>query len=114
MQPVHGDDVVAAFMAALTAPEAPGEPIVLAGPAPISYRDFARACAAAVGRRAWIVPVPVRPVAALLDGLAACGCGCRSAATLRRTAEDKAFDVGPARRRLGIEFRPFTPTGRPA
>ena len=110
VQPVHVDDVVKAFVAALRAPAAPGEPIVLAGPEPIRYRDFAHACAASVGRRAWIVPVPVAPVAAVLDGLARVHLPTPvSGAALRRTAEDKSFDIRPAQARLGINFRPFAP-----
>jgi nucleoside-diphosphate-sugar epimerase len=110
VQPVHVDDVVAAFVAALSAPGAPGEPIILAGPEPISYRAFTRACAAAVGRRAWVLPVPVAPAAAVLDGFAALRLRLPfSGAALRRTAEDNRFDVTPLRARLGVEPRPFAP-----
>mgnify|MGYP001118998450 CR=1 FL=1 len=110
VQPVHVDDVVAAFVAALSAPAAPGEPIILAGPEPIPYRAFVRACAAAVGRRAVVVPVPAGPTAAVLDGLAALRLPLPlTGAALRRTAEDKCFDVEPMRRRLGVEPRPFAP-----
>lgn len=112
VQPVHVDDVVAAFVAALSAVEAPGEPIVVAGPEPISYRAFARACAAAADRRAWVVPVPVGPAAAVLDGLAALRLPLPfTGAALRRTAEDKSFDIAPMRRCLGVDPRPFQPRG---
>ena len=111
VQPVHVDDVVAAFVAALGAPAAPGEPIILAGPEPISYRAFTRACAAAVERRALVVPVPVGPTAAVLGVLAALRLPLPfDSAAMRRTAEDKRFDVAPLRARLGIEPRPFTPS----
>lgn len=110
VQPVHVDDVVAAFVAALIRPEAPGAPLVLAGPEAISYRAFVRSCAAAVNRRAWVVPVPVRPAAAVLDGLSRLGLPVPfSGAALRRTAEDKHFDIAPLRVRLGVEPRPFAP-----
>lgn len=110
VQPVHVDDVVAAFAAALIRPEAPGAPIVLAGPEPISYRAFVRACAAAVNRRAWVIPVPVGPVAALLDGCSRLRLPVPfTGAALRRTAEDKRFDIAPLRDRLGVEPRPFAP-----
>lgn len=110
VQPIHVDDVVAAFAAALTASGAPGEPVILAGPEPISYRAFVQACAVAVGRRAWVLSVPVAPAAAMLDGLRALRLPVPfSGAALRRTAEDKRFDVAALRSRLGVQPRPFAP-----
>ncbi|MDA0702482.1 MAG: NAD(P)H-binding protein [Proteobacteria bacterium] len=108
VQPVFVDDVVAAFVGALTRTEAPGEAIVLAGPEPISYARMIRACGAALGRRVRILPVPV----ALLGGVAR---GARriglpapfNEAELRRAAEDKAFDIAPMTARLGVEPRSF-------
>ena len=110
VQPVHVDDVVEAFAAALVHPAAPGEPIVLAGPEPISYRAFAQSCAAAAARKAWVLPVPVRAASAVLDLFATLRVPLPfSGAAVRRTAEDKRFDIGPMRARLGIDPRPFLP-----
>jgi uncharacterized protein YbjT (DUF2867 family) len=108
VQPVHVDDMVAALAAALSRPEAPGPPIVVAGPEPISYAAMARACAAALGRRAFILPLPL-PVLTAAAGLLA-RLGWRppfDAAELRRAAEDKRFDVADMERRLGVRPRGF-------
>jgi len=108
IQPVFVDDLVDAFVGALTRDEAPGPPIVVGGPAPIAYRDFVAACARAMGRRAVILPLPVGIVAAL--GACARPLGLRSApnrAELRRMTEDKAFDMTPLRERLGVVPRSF-------
>ncbi|MBT5413074.1 MAG: NAD(P)H-binding protein [Rhodospirillaceae bacterium] len=108
VQPVFVDDVVAAFVAALTRPEAPGEPIVLAGPEAISYARMIRACGAALDRRIHVLPAPV----GLLVGIARCARGLGlavpfDAAELRRAAEDKRFDIAPMATRLGIAPRAF-------
>ena len=108
VQPVHVDDMVAALAAALTRPEAPGPPIVVAGPEPISYAAMARACAAALGRRAFILPLPL-PILTAAAGLLA-RLGRRppfDAAELRRATEDKRFDVADMERRLGVRPRGF-------
>ncbi len=108
VQPVFVDDVVAAFAAAVTVEHVPAEPIILAGPAPIPYREMVRTCAAAVGRRVAVVPVPVGLGAGVLGGLAKVGLRLPvSAAALRRTAEDKAFDVSPMIDGLGVTPRDF-------
>ncbi len=103
VQPVLIDDVVAAVVAAIERPASDGPPIVLAGAAPLPYRDMIGHCAAALGRRVIVLPVPV----ALLSAIAAlaAGVGARlplNAAELRRAGEDKSFDVGPMTARLGV------------
>jgi len=106
IQPIFIDDLIEAFIGALTRDEAPGEPVVVGGPEPISYRSFVGACARALGRRAFVVPLPVGLVAPL--GSAARALGLRAAPTraeLRRMTEDKAFDVTPMRERLGVTPR---------
>lgn len=103
VQPIHVDDVAAAVAAAVERPEADGPPLVLAGPEPFAYRALVGACAAALGRRALVLPVPV---AALARVAAACErIGLRlplNAAELRRAGEDKRFEVAPMIARLGI------------
>jgi nucleoside-diphosphate-sugar epimerase len=103
VQPILIDDVVAAVVAAVERPASDGPPIVLAGAAPLAYRDMIRHCAAALGRRARVLPVPV----ALLSGVAALAgrVGARlplNAAELRRAGESKSFDVAPMIARLGV------------
>jgi nucleoside-diphosphate-sugar epimerase len=108
VQPVFVDDVVAAFAAALTRPDAPGESIVLAGPEPISYARMIRDCGAALGRRVHVMPVPVILLTTLARCAGALGLGVPfNAAELRRAAEDKAFDIAPMTARLGVRPRGF-------
>lgn len=108
VQPVLVDDVVAAFAAAVTRPEAPGEPIVVAGPEPMTYADMVRACARALGRRVIILPLPPALLAVGLRLAGALGLGPPvNVAELGRAGEDKVFDTGAMRRRLGVVPRPF-------
>jgi uncharacterized protein YbjT (DUF2867 family) len=108
VQPVHVDDVAEAIAAAVERTSRGAAPVVVAGPEPISYARMVRESAAALGRRVWIVPVPVGLLAAFARTLAAVGLRPPfDAAELRRAAEDKAFDVAPLRARLGISPRPF-------
>ncbi|MDH3235723.1 MAG: NAD(P)H-binding protein [Alphaproteobacteria bacterium] len=108
IQPIFIDDLIEAFIGALTRAEALGNPVVVGGPEPIAYRDFVVACAHALGRRALIIPLPVGLIAAL--GSLARAVGLRAApsrAELLRMTEDKAFDVTPMRERLGVTPRSF-------
>jgi nucleoside-diphosphate-sugar epimerase len=108
IQPIFIDDLIEAFIGALTRTEALGDPIVVGGPEPIAYRDFVATCARALGRRAFVIPLPVGLIAPL--GSLARAFGLRAAPTraeLLRMTEDKAFDVAPMRERLGVVPRPF-------
>ena len=108
VQPVFVDDAVAALAAAVTLPEAPGSPIVVAGPEPITYADMVRACARAVGRSVAVVPIPAAVLA--LGARATSALGVRlpfDAAEIARATEDKAFDVSDLRDRLRVAPRPF-------
>lgn len=103
VQPVFVDDMVAAFVAAVERDDADGPALAVAGPKPVPYRSFIAACAATIGRRVWILPVPVRGIQALLRW--AEGLHLRlpvTASELARATESKAFDVEPLRRRLGV------------
>lgn len=108
VQPVFVDDMVAAYAAAAIEPAAPGPSIVVAGPAPISYADMARACAAALGRPITVVPVPGRLLRAGAGAAAALGIETPfDAAEIRRATEDKSFDISALESRLGVTPRPF-------
>ena len=108
IQPVHVDDVARAVVAALFREEAAGTPIVVAGPEPMAYAEMVQAVGRAIGVRARIVPAPAGPLMALaaltrfLPGLPTI-----RPDEVRRLLEDKAFDVGPLRARLGIEPTSF-------
>ena len=107
VQPIHIEDVAAALAAALVRDEAPGAPIVVAGPVPIRYGAMVRAIARGIGRPVVILAVPgwifqaAGRVLAVVPPLAGLG------GALRRLVEDKSYDVGDMRRRLGISPRAF-------
>jgi nucleoside-diphosphate-sugar epimerase len=108
VQPVFVDDMVAAMVAAIEKPGAAGEPIIVAGPRPITYREMVDCCAAAVDRRVVVVPLPlslIKPALGLVERL-----GIRlpfSTIELIRATENKAFDVSPLAERLGVQPRAF-------
>jgi nucleoside-diphosphate-sugar epimerase len=63
VQPIHQSDVTNAILAALAYPWDGPSSLVIAGPSPIRYGDFARAVAAASGQRApWILTFPAGPL----------------------------------------------------
>jgi uncharacterized protein YbjT (DUF2867 family) len=109
VQPIHQDDLTACILSALRREWSGPETIVVAGPEPLPYRDFLAAVARAAGLRP-------KPVAALPGGLLmALAPLTRTlpflptirSAEIRRLLEDKAFDVGPMRDKLGIVGRPL-------
>jgi uncharacterized protein YbjT (DUF2867 family) len=107
VQPIHIKDVAAALAAALVRDEAPGKPIVVAGPVPIRYGAMVRTIARGIGRPVVVLTVPnwifsaAGRALAIVPPLAGLG------GSLRRLVEDKAYDVGDMRRRLGISPRAF-------
>ena len=103
MQPVHADDLAAAYVAALA--KGPGGAYDLPGPEPIPFRAMLRAISATLGRRHVLVPVPLGAARA---GVRLLGdrIGLTDEQALRMT-EDKAFDWSDAARDLGYAPRPF-------
>jgi uncharacterized protein YbjT (DUF2867 family) len=104
VQPIHIDDVAACLEAGLFRPQAPGRPLVIAGPEPLPYRELVAAVARAIGRRVRILDVPA---ALLMAGARLTpflpGVPRVSVAEVRRLTEDKAFDIAEMRARLGVE-----------
>jgi len=77
---------------------------VIAGPEPLPYADFVHAVAAAAGLpRPRILPLSLpmlrtlAPLVRAIPGLPRVGPD-----EIRRLGEDRAFDIGPARRFLGF------------
>lgn len=107
VQPIHQDDLTACILAALGRDWAGPEMLVVAGPRAVRYRDFLAAVARAAGLKPLrVVPVPAAVLIALapLTRLVPRMPGV-TAAEIRRLLEDKAFDVGPMRERLGVVGR---------
>lgn len=72
MSPVHVEDVAAAFVHALRDASTIGATYTLGGPETLTWSEMLRRVAAAVGKKKWIVPMPVELMklpAALLDWL---------------------------------------------
>jgi len=104
VQPIHQSDVTRAILAALDHPWPGPTSLVIAGPEPVSYREFILAVAAASGMaRPRMLSVPAGPLIALaaltrfIPGVPTVG-----GAEIRRLLEDKAFDIGPMRAVLGL------------
>jgi nucleoside-diphosphate-sugar epimerase len=109
VQPIHQDDLTECIVAALEVAWEQPRTLVVAGPEPVAYADFARAVAAAAGLRApRFLPVPaallmaLAPVAHRLPGLPRV-----TADEIRRLGEDKAFDIGPMMATLGVRPMPL-------
>ena len=107
-QPVHVDDLVDAILASLARPLASRREYDVGGPQSLPLREIVHTTARALGRRAWIVPIPIAPAHALALG----------ARRLRlpfpvkpeqvlRLTESKAVDITPARQDLGFAPRSF-------
>lgn len=109
VQPLFVWDLVAAHVAALQRPESQGQAYTLAGPEAVAYRAMIEAVARAAGLpRPLFVPLPIAPL--LLAARLACGVWRRSPLhpeMVERFAEDKAFDIAPARRDLGFAPTPL-------
>ena len=107
VQPIHQDDLTACILAALRRDWAAAETLVVAGPRPLPYRDFLAAVARAAGvRPPKVLPVPGAVLMALAPVTAVLPLVPRiRAAEVRRLLEDKAFDTGPMRERLGVVGR---------
>jgi len=107
-QPVHVDDLADAIVAALERPAAADREYDVGGPEPIPLAGVIRECAAALGRRAWILPIPLAPAHAAAVAARRIGLPFPvSPEQVLRLAESKAVDIGPARRDLGFAPRPF-------
>lgn len=104
VQPVFVDDLADAIVAALLLPDVSGPSIDVVGPRPISYAELVTTCAAALGRRARIVPAAIaRPVLAVARVLPLPVSG----AELGRAGESKRYDPQPMIDRLGVQPRDF-------
>lgn len=109
LQPIHVEEVARCVEAALYRDEAPGAPIVVAGPEPISYRELVMAVGAAINRKPLILPIPgpllelIAMFTAVLPFLPRI-----RRAEIRRLSEDKAFPIDEMVRRLGVQPMPLS------
>lgn len=104
VQPIHQDDLTCCIRSALDRDWTGPEALVVAGPEPVSYAAFVRAVALAAGAAPpRIVPLPgeVLRLAAAVTRIVP-GVPAIRSAEVRRLLEDKAFDIGPMTRTLGV------------
>jgi uncharacterized protein YbjT (DUF2867 family) len=107
-QPVHVDDLVGAILAALERPIARRRDYDLGGPDALSLRALVQESAGALGRRAILLPLPLRPVHALIGAVRRAGLRTPiGPEQILRLEESKAVDIAPARRELGFSPRTF-------
>lgn len=104
VQPIHQSDVTRSILSALTCAWAGPRSLVIAGPDPLTYREFVLAVAEASGvGRPRCIAIPAAPLIAaagltrFVPGIPTIG-----AAEIRRLMEDKAFDIGPMRTVLNV------------
>jgi len=108
-QPVHVDDVALAISAAVERPATAGVAYDLAGPDALPLNAIIADAADTLGRRPRIVHVPLGPTTAMVRAYERVARHPRlRAEQLARLAEDKVFDIAPARRDLDFEPRSFT------
>ena len=108
VQPIHQSDVTRSLRAALGVTWDGPHAVVIAGPTPLPYADFVRAVAAAAGlRRPRILPVPAALLLALSPLTRLPLLPRVRAAEIRRLLEDKAFDIGAMRSRIGVDPIPL-------
>jgi len=105
VQPIHQSDVTRAIRAALARDWPSPRSLVIAGPSPMRYADFARAIAAAAGLpRPRILPFPAWPL--ILGAKLTQRMTTRAPVRpeeIRRLLEDKDFDIAEMRAQLGFE-----------
>jgi nucleoside-diphosphate-sugar epimerase len=106
-QPVHGDDLATAAMAAAESPIRSGA-YDLPGGETLSYRHMAERVFEGMGRRPRLIPIPA-PLWALGFWLASPWLPGTTAAMGARMSADLTFDAAPARRDLGWSPRAFHP-----
>lgn len=107
-QPVHVDDLADAIVASLERPAAARGEYDVGGPEALPLSSVIHECAAAVGRRAFVLPVPLAPAhAAAVFARRVRVPFPVSPEQVLRLAESKAVDIAPARRDLGFDPRPF-------
>ena len=106
LQPIFHKDVALCLEAALDRSNTVGKAITIAGPKPLPYADFIRACASHAGLRARILGVPgwmavgLAALSRAVPGLPSADSG-----EIKRLMEDKVFDINNMTQILGVTPR---------
>ena len=107
-QPIHVEDLAAFLVSVLDYPGAVRMAYDVAGPEALTLRQMIEEAGAAVGKRVYMLPMPLN----LTVKLAKLGerIGVRALPTaeqFERLAEDKRYDITAAKRDLAFDPRPF-------
>lgn len=107
-QPVHVADVAQAVVEGLERSVAVRRCYDVGGPEPLSMAQIVSQAGAALGRDPRVIPIPLAPPVLLTRAYERIAAKPKlKAEQLERLAEDKAFDIGAARRDLDFAPRPF-------
>ena len=110
-QPIHAEDVAAACIAALQAPDAPNRAYNLSGDETLTYRKMVERVFAALSRPARLVTVPLWAFSLAVDMMRRLPRHRHwSAAMAERMNRDLVFDHADAARDLGFKPRSFALT----
>ena len=97
IQPVHVDDLAEFIGTALESDGAIGQAFDVAGPEPLTLRRTVETAGRAVGRRPWMVPVPLGPVVTTVRAYERMSAKPKlRVEQVLRLDEDKAFDIAEA------------------
>ncbi len=98
MQPVHVEDAARAALDTLAVPSTVHKAYAIAGANALTYNELIRAAGRALGKKAWILHLPSSPAITMLKAAEKTGLRLPiRAEQVQRLAEDKAFDITPAR-----------------
>lgn len=116
LAPVHAHDVVQALTQALARPEALGKVYTLAGPEAMTYLELVRRLQDRAGVRRPVIRPPLWVLSLAARAFALLGLSRPPLVPdqIPRLSCPKDTDIGPARRDLGFDPRPFAPEfGKP-
>jgi NADH dehydrogenase len=107
MQPVYVDDLAAAIVAAIDEPRTENEDYNLAGPTALPFHQIVHTIAAQLGRRVRLVSVSGKQGARIARWAGRLPGFPITEEQVLRLLEDKAFDIGKARKDLQYDPRSF-------
>lgn len=107
-QPVHVEDLSSVILAGLDRSQTQRGEYDAGGPEALPLRDLIRQAGAAMGRKVWVMPLPLMPAyhSVMLLRRLKLPCPVRGEQVLR-LVESKAVDIGPAAGDLGYRPRSF-------
>jgi len=109
-QPVHAEDLAEAVCAVLRSDATCGRSYNLSGGETLSYRQMVKRICTAVGRRPWVLPLPLGPLRLLLRMLSLLPRFRYVKPEMAdRMNQDLVYDHGDAARDFGYSPRPFQP-----